>query len=305
MPFTVSEFRDLIQLLEQQPAWRAELRRWVLTDELLALPQTVHELAEAQRRTEEQLGQLAVRMDELTQRIDQLAVRMDQLTVRMDELTQRIDQLAVRMDQLAVRMDELTQRVDQLAVRMDQLAVRMDELTQRVDQLAVRMDELTQRVGQLTEAQLRMGSDVERLKGSDLERRYRERGHAYFSRILRRTHVLSGDELVNLLDAAVTQGRLSEDEADEVIQADVVVRGRRRDDNTEVYLVVEVSWGVGLSDVQRAADRATLLARLGIPALPVVAGFWVTPEAEEPAHALRVWQVTDGRVTPPGNSASH
>lgn len=256
MPFTVSEFRDLIQMLEQQPTWRAELRRWVLTDELLALPQTVHELAEAQRRTEERLGQLAGHIDALTQRIDQLAVRMD----------------------------ELTQRVDQLAVRMDQLAVRVE---------------------QLIEVQLRMGSDVERLKGSDLERRYRERGHAYFSRLLRRTHVLSGDELVSLLDAAVTQGRLSEDEADEVLQADVVVRGRRRDDNTEVYLVVEVSWGVGLSDVQRAADRAALLARLGMPALPVVAGFWVTPEAQEPARALRVWQVTDGRVTPPGNREQH
>ena len=235
MSFTVSEFRDLIQLLEQQPTWRAELRRWVLTDELLALPQTVHELAEAQRRTEERLGQLAGHMAALTQRIDQLTAWIEQLT----------------------------------------------------------------------ESQLRIGSGLEQLKESDLERRYRERGHAYFSRLLRRTHVLSGDELVSLLDAAVTQGRLSEDEADEVLQADVVVRGRRREDNTEVYLVVEVSWGVGLSDVQRAADRAALLARLGMPALPVVAGFWVTPEAQEPAHALRVWQVTDGRVTSPGNSASH
>jgi hypothetical protein len=41
-----------------------------------------------------------------------------------------------------------------------------------------------------------------------------------------------------------------------------------------------------------------------MPVLPVVAGFWVTPEAQEPAHALHVWQVTDGRVTPPGHSAS-
>ena len=41
MAFTVSEFRDLIQLLEQHPTWWAELRCWVLTEELLALPQTV------------------------------------------------------------------------------------------------------------------------------------------------------------------------------------------------------------------------------------------------------------------------
>jgi hypothetical protein len=152
---------------------------------------------------------------------------------------------------------------------------------------------------QLAETQLRMGSDLEQLKGHNLEQRYRERAPTYFSRILRRIHVLSNDELIALLDDAVTQGQLSEDEADEILQADVVVRGRHREDGTEVYLVVEVSWGVGLHDVQRAAERAALLTRLGIPTLPVVAGFWVTPEAQEPARAFRVWQVTDGRVTPP------
>ena len=285
MAFTVSEFRELIQLLEQQPTWRAELRRWVLTEEVLALPQTVHELAEAQRRTEERLGQIAGHMDELTQRVAQLVVRLDELTQRVAQLT--------------LRVDELTQRVAQLTLRLDELTLRVDELTQGVAQLVVRMDTLTQRMEQLAETQLRMGSDLERLKGSDLERRYRERAHAYFSRLLRRTHVLSGNELGSLLDEAVLQGQLTEEEADDVLQADVVVRGRRREDRAEVYLVVEVSWGVGLSDVQRASERAALLARTGLRTLPVVAGFWVTPEAQEPARALQVWQVTDGRVTPP------
>lgn len=236
MAFTISDLRELIQLLEQHPTWRAELRRWVLTEELLTLPQAMYELVEIQRRTEERIGQIVG---------------------------------------------------------------HLDTLTQRVDQLTERMDTLTQRVDQLVESQLRMGSDLERLKESDLERRYRERAHAYFSRLLRRIHVLSGDELGTLLEQAVLQGYLSEDEADEVMQADVIVRGRRREDDSEAYLVVEVSWGVGLSDVQRAAERAALLSRTGISALPVVAGFWITPEAQEPARAWHVWQVTDGQVTPP------
>ena len=219
MAFTIDDFRDLLQLLEQHPAWRTELRRWVLSDDLLALPQTMHELAEAQRHTEERVGQLATHMDELARHLEQLTARMDQLI----------------------------------------------------------------------EVQTRMGSDVERLKGSDLERRYRERAHAYFSRLLRRIHVLSGDELMALLEEAVTRKQLSEDEADDILQADVVIRGRRREDGTEVYGVVEVSWGVGLSDVQRASRCATLLARTGMPALPVVAGFWLTPEAQEPARAFNVW----------------
>ena len=61
--------------------------------------------------------------------------------------------------------------------------------------------------------------------------------------------------------------------------ADVIVRGRRRTDGAEVFLVVEVSWGVGPQDVERAIRRASLLSHTGTPALPVVAGPWATSEA--------------------------
>ena len=37
MPFAVEEFHDLIRLLETRPEWRADLRRLVLSEELLLL----------------------------------------------------------------------------------------------------------------------------------------------------------------------------------------------------------------------------------------------------------------------------
>ena len=49
MAFGVQEFHDLVHLLEQHPEWRAELRRLVLTQELLDLPAIVRELAEQVR----------------------------------------------------------------------------------------------------------------------------------------------------------------------------------------------------------------------------------------------------------------
>jgi hypothetical protein len=67
MPFTVEEFHDLVRLLEERPEWRAELRRLVLTDELLTLPELVRELGEAQRRTEERMGALNDRMAALAE----------------------------------------------------------------------------------------------------------------------------------------------------------------------------------------------------------------------------------------------
>ena len=241
--FTVSDFRDLVQLLDQHPDWREEMRRLVLTDEVLSLPSAVRELVEAQHRTDGHIEQLTGRMDQLTERVDQL-------TVRMDQLTERVDQLTVRMDQL-------------------------------------------------TEALTKVSNDVDWLKGDQLERRYRERGPAYFAPLIRHAHVLSSDEWVSLVEGALDQGQISEQEADDLLQTDAIVRGRRREDGTEVYLVVEVSWGVGISDVQRASERAAMLARIGKTSLPVVAGSWVTPDAQEPALAMGVWQVTNGRVIAP------
>jgi hypothetical protein len=137
------------------------------------------------------------------------------------------------------------------------------------------------------------------LKDNILERGYRERGPAYFGRLVRRSRVVTAAEVMDLLESVVEQGELSALEAGEVALADVVIRGRRREDDTEVYLVVEVSWGVGPYDVERAAHRADLLRRAGVLALPVVAGKTVLPEAASRARELRVWRLTDGHVVTP------
>jgi len=65
MAFDVKDYLDLVRLLREHPKW--ELRRLVLTDELLTIPGLVRELAEAQRRTEERVGRLEAVMEELAE----------------------------------------------------------------------------------------------------------------------------------------------------------------------------------------------------------------------------------------------
>jgi len=48
-----------VRLLAEHPEWKTELRRLLLSEESLALPEIVRELAEVQRRTEERLEVLA------------------------------------------------------------------------------------------------------------------------------------------------------------------------------------------------------------------------------------------------------
>ena len=229
MAFTIQDSHDLIGILEQHPEWRTELRRLVLTEELLALPKIIRDLAEAQQRTEQ---------------------------------------------------------------RVAELAVAQQRTEQRVAELAVAQQRTEQRIGRLQD-------DMGDLKGIMLEERYYRRAGAYFSRLVRRSQAISSNELTVLLAEAVARGALSEEGADEIGWADVVVRGQRREDGTDLYLVVEVSWGVGASDVERAVRRAALLAQTGVQTLPVVAGDHIIDEAAELCRALRVWQVLDGRVIAP------
>ncbi len=343
MAFGVSDFHDLVSLLEQHPEWRGDLRRLLLSDEILTLPELVRELAEgqkrtdeavrelveSQKRTDEQIRQLTARVDDLTQRLEQLTARVDdiarrleQLTARVDDLTQRLEQLTARVDDLTQRLEQLTARVDDLTQRLEQLTARVDDLTQRLEQLTARVDDLTQRLEQLTarveqmaarldqlgqrvdeltaavasltRSMERVSQDVAKMKGYYLEQRYYQRAPAYFSKIVRRVRAVSYEDLCRLLDDAMDSGVLTETERDDLIETDVVVHGRKREDGAEVYLIVEVSWGIGPSDVSRASQRARTFSKLGWQTLPVVAGEWADDDAKEAARRNGVVILLDG-----------
>ena len=246
----ITDFHDVVRLLEQHPEWRAELRRLVLTEELLALP-------------------------------DQIAELTKQVT-RLTEAQARIEERLVRTEGRLVRIEEWQARTEEWQAQIEGRQARTE----------ARLDSLTGVVK-------RLNDDVGTLKGKGLETHYRLHGSPFFGSLLRRPHVLSSEELSDILDPSMDQGSLSSDEALEVRRADLVVRGTRREDRTLVYLVVEVSWTIDLEDVERAARRSVHLAKTGLSVLPVVAGETVRPEAADQAQKLKVWQMTNAALVEP------
>ena len=234
MPFTVEDFQDLVQLLDERPEWRSELRRLVLSDEYLALPE---QLAEFRRDMEQ----------------------------RFIEVEKQIADLRRDMEQ---RFCEVEKQIAELRGDTD-----------------VHFHRVNVQIGQL--------------KGENLERRYRERAHAYFGRLLRKGRVVGSQKLSDLLEEAADRGVLSQSDREEVAWADVIMRGRWRADGRQVMVLAEVSWVVDRNDVRRAVDRAALLARLGTPVVPVVAGDSVTERAADMARSRNVWQMLDGRLVEP------
>jgi septal ring factor EnvC (AmiA/AmiB activator) len=271
MSFTVDDFQDLIRLLGERPEWRAELRRHVLSDELLELPTLVRAIAE----------QLAA-----------LTTRVDRLAEAQARTEQHLATLARRMDQLAEAQLRSEVRLGRLETDVGELKVGVGDLKADVGVLKTDVGVLKTDVGVLK-------TDVGDVKGEMREHRYRIRAGAYFARLARRLRLIDSTALADLLDEGIEQERLTHAERDAILAADLVLSGRRREDSAEIYLLVEVSVGIGARDVERAAERADLLARLDRPVVPVVAGSSITPDARTLSEQSGVQVVLDGRLEPP------
>lgn len=107
MAFSVNDFQDLVQLLNAHPEWRGELRRLVLTDEILELPAIVRELAAAQKRTEARLEALAARVEELAEAQKRTEARVEELAEAHAEMQSVQQQMLKQLIRLTEDVSEL------------------------------------------------------------------------------------------------------------------------------------------------------------------------------------------------------
>ena len=110
MAFTIEDYRDLIQLLSERPEWRSELRQLLLSDELLALPEIVRGLAEAQQRAEERLANVEERLSQIEAAIQHLTEQVSELAREVRALTENQHQTDNTVSRLKGDMLELKYR---------------------------------------------------------------------------------------------------------------------------------------------------------------------------------------------------
>jgi hypothetical protein len=290
VPFTVNDLQDFLRLLRERPEWLDEVRRVVLTDELLALPR---ELAEAQLRTDARFAELAEAIQRLTLRFEeaqrrneeQLAELRRQVDARFAELAEaqrrNEEQLAELRRQVDARFAELAEaqrrNEEQLAEAQRRNEEQLAELRRQVD---ARFAELAEAIRQLTlrfeEAQQRNEDRFADIRGELLEIRYRNRIGAIFGSRLRKPRVVDGGDIWDMF-----RGRLDEAEIRRIVAADLIVRGGLlpAQGEGELWLVVEVSGVIDRNDVARAAERAALLRKAGLLVVPVAAGERLTQGA--------------------------
>ncbi len=333
MPFEIQDFHDLVRLLEAHPEWRAELRRLVLSEELLRLPELVQQLIEAHRRAEERLERLEAtvaqlveaqrkaeeRLQHVEERLERLETTVAQLVEAQRKAEERLERLETTVAQLIEAQRKAEERLDRLEATVAQLIeaqrkaeerlqraeARLERVEKRLERVEKRLEHVEKRLEhveiRLDGVEKRLEKTEDRLSkvwGGFLESRYRERAHAYFAPILSRIRVLSSEQLVQLLDEALEAGRLTEADRRDLLLADLVLQGRRAEQ--DMYLVAEISGLISEDDVRRAVDRAQALARAtDRPVIAAVAGETLPTDVQALAAQRGVWCITDGHVLSP------
>ena len=198
-------------------------------------------------------------------------LRQSILDEEFQRLPQRVDALAEQTRTLGEITTSLAQRMDQFAERMDQFAEQMREQSEQIKDIVLHLKNVDARF-------LPLEKRMDRLMGDEAERRFRGRAPAYFGHLIRRMRVVDSSTLADKVDDAIDAGTFAEADRDPLLLLDVVVRGRDIETREERYLAAEVSVGIGEGDILRAVDRAALLQKLtGIPAVPVVGGYSISP----------------------------
>jgi len=275
---TIQDLHDLIRLLQEHPDWRAELRRVLLTSELLELPELVREIVAIQRRHSELLEQHSREISELRA-----------LVVQLIEAQRRTEQ---RVEELVEAQRRTEQRVEELAEAQRQTEV----------QIAASRAETDARFQELAEEIRRLSRTVDRLAEWQRGESGRREGEQYEQHTLRRApNLFAGGEGGNAIEFSVRrrvsrwlqpyyQGQQMPEPLADPLLADIIWwKG-------DEVVVAEVSQKVNGQDVRRAKLRANTLREVGVQAMPVVIGEeWATPESQALAQQEEVeWMVGGG-----------
>ena len=199
-----------------------------------------------------------------------------------DELRQdlRKEILTEELLQLPVRFLRLEQAVENLL--QDMTVVKQDVAELKQDMTVVKRDvaELQQGVQRLEDRQNTMSGQIANLAGSDYESKAIEQSR----RLIRRNLAMVKATVIhasrwesqtfeeNMLLPAIADGSINRQQADQLEDADSIIRCEDQDGNI-VHAVAEISITVQDTDRRRAAERAEILAAVtGTPALPFVVG---------------------------------
>ena len=253
------EFQHLLDFLDSNPEYLQDMRTRLLMPDLIALP--------------EQFAQLVGLVTGLSASLQAFA-----------EATNH------RLDALEDHAAETNRRLTSIETDVGVLKTDVSTLKEDVGTLKADVGTLKTDVGTLN-------TNVASLNGSDLENRARLNilNIAMNELALNRGRVLlatgrdTEPRFLATINAAEEAGLITEQQADHVLVADIIIRARRADDKQYVHAVFEVSRTIRLDDITRAHSRAaTVAAATGEPTIAAVVGEAIQSPQQQEADEVGV-----------------
>ncbi|BCW95068.1 MAG: hypothetical protein WHS44_01810 [Fimbriimonadales bacterium] len=250
------------------------LRKAVMTDALLQVPEKIDALAsliqQNAQATEQRFNQVDERFDRVEARVDRLEQTTEQRFNRVDERFDRVEARVDRLEQTTEqRFNRVDERFDRVEARVDRLEQTTEQRFNQVDERIDRLDRMVAELREMVEEQRNwQQGEIARRKGEDYERsvvRRARRIFGYGQGGSPREDSAVRNQVLLWLDQA---GLLDEDisEADDPLEADLIWWKDNR------VVLAEISVKVDRYDVQRARRRAEVLRRAGFETLAVVIG---------------------------------
>jgi hypothetical protein len=263
--------KAILRAFQKRAETREAIRRQILHDELLQLPELVRQLVEAQQRN-------AAQQQENSRLIRQLIESQQRHEAILQEHTRQLQEHSRLLQQLIESQRQHEAILQEHSRLLQQLIESQQRHEAILQENARQLRELTAQVQRVVAVQEQMARDLHDLKewrkgfeglrrGAELEKEVRQRARIIFaggrgghpespfvSRLLKNwLRTLNGDDPI--LEA----------EADPSAADLIWAKGNK-------VIVVEVSVKVDRDDVDRAYVRASTLRRAGIDAVPVVIG---------------------------------
>ena len=300
----IATFEDILDVLERNPRLREEMRRHLLGEEFLRLPETVaslvqtvqqilaviSDMAERQARTEADIaelkaGQIKLEAGQEELRAGQAKLEAGQARTEADIAELKDGQAKLEAGQARTEADIAELKDGQAKLEAGQakleagqarLEAGHEELRAGHEELRAGQEILMTRQNELKAGQDNIAGRLSNVTGTRYEqralRRARRNSVRYFGlhdpTVIHGPNVPYNDTLPDLLGRAVDGGLITETDADAVDDADIILAGRYAD-GTAGYVVIEVSVVIDDSDVKRAGERAAILARAS--AAPIAA----------------------------------
>ncbi len=265
MATPIQSFQDILDVLEQNPEYREAMRRHILDEEFRRLPADNRELRESIASLAQTVREFVAATDA---RLGRLEEGQAELKADVTELKADVTELKADVTELKADVTELKADVTELKADVTELKADVTELKADVTELKADVTELKAGQIRLEEGQARLEGRIGDVAGTAYERRIVKRSRSIVGRylgikrakILRSINVTDHEALDGFMETATETGAVTDEQGYELDLADIIIAGSGAPGGTN-YAVIEVSETIDDNDVDRAHERAAILAK--------------------------------------------